>query len=237
MKKLLLISDGLTNLVHLECHDLSRLKKLHTMPNLEELTLHTCPLFTTLPVGLDRLSSLDCSYSHLVSIPFLPALVMLVCEGCPLLVSIDARNIQLDRVICSFCPQLITVPEDVALLRTGLYEGDPIIGTPWLHHHNNPDGEKNLRLLSSLQRFARNIKVWRFVRLILSRQFNEYYFSPERVGGRLAKKSILSVAKRINHRKRQPPSTATIEEVGVTSLDDTECSSNRVTDGAKRRKL
>jgi hypothetical protein len=122
---------------------------------LRHLNCQNCESLATIPV-LSHLEELYCGGCILLtSIPVLPRLIILYCSGCILL-----RDIQhaIATLQCDDCP--------------------------FLSHPGNPDAEVRYARFLGLQRWFRvMLKHRRFVAFIGSKEFNEWFFAPNGIGG------------------------------------------------------
>ena len=144
--------------------------------NIIRLDCPDCPLLTSIP-SLPNLTHLDCSECPLLtSIPSLPNLIWLNCPECPLLTSIPSLP-NLNKLNCSNCPLLTSIPSLPNLNKLDCYS------CKWLNVTL-----KNLNNLILIQRrFHQMLKYFRFVRFIKSREFNEWFYAPDGIGGKYHK--------------------------------------------------
>ena len=143
----------------LECYNCPLLTSLPSLPLVTTLYCSGCPLLrilTSLP-SLPLVTSLDCSNCPLLtSLPDLPLVTSLYCYNCPLLTSLPDLPLE-TNLNCSLCK--------------------------WLDYPTNKDFTKNIKSLKTIQRYKKNRKALRFVKLTTSRRFNEFFFSKEGLGG------------------------------------------------------
>ena len=162
------------------CGDIQTLPEC---PNLTRLDCHNCPKLQTLP-DIPLLKILYCSYCpNLQNIPDLPLLTTLYCDNCPKLQKIPDLPL-LIFLDCKNCPLIQTLP-DLPLL-TKLY----CSRCPWLNHFQNPEYSKNIDRLTKIQRWNKTKKLRKFLRLVNSKEFCEYFYSPDQLGGKWAKRQL-----------------------------------------------
>jgi len=153
-----------SNLRTLLCEKFTNITEIKTsVSKLEFLYCNGCTNLEKLPEELPDIRELYCNYCvKLQKIKCYPKMVWLNCEGC----------ISLQEIIGS--PEILFCDN-----------------CPFLNHSENPDYSKNIRNLSILQNFCRKyLKYRRFVKYVNSKAFIEWIYDPERIGGRLSKKSI-----------------------------------------------
>ena len=156
------------NVTHLDCGSCTSLLSLPEISNVTQLYCYNCTSITSLP-PLSNVTYLDCSgCTSLVSLPPLPNVTHLYCWGCTSLTSLPAM------------PNLTT-----------LYSGS----CAWLNHSSNSEYTINITRLTHLQRWYRRM-VW--CRYLSSKEFIEWCYHPDNIGGKQAKKSILAVTKTRN---------------------------------------
>jgi hypothetical protein len=115
----------------------------------------------------------------LTSIPHIDELEILCCGNCPMLTSIP-NIIGLRHLDCCKCSNITSIPNIATIW---------CFECPWLNHSQNPDYENNIKKLLLLQRFyKKNFKYFVFKRWIKSKEFKEWFYSPENVGGRKHKR-------------------------------------------------
>jgi len=145
--------------------------------SLTYLNVSGCKALKAIPV-LSNLIWLYCSNCPgLTAIPVLPNLTMLYCFDCPGLTAVPVLP-NLTKLYCSNCRCLTSQPNAPAYIHN--------TGCPWLE----PLLSHNLPRVLCLQRWARNRKAQRFVRLTTSRAFNEHFFAPSQKGGRWHKRRM-----------------------------------------------
>jgi len=136
-------------------------------------------------------TKLECSYCpRLTTIPFLPKLTELDCSNCLRLTSIPSL-LNLTRLFCSYCP-ITSIPSLPNLIALDCTECQlTSISLPKLIELNysgcrwlNIESEITNRLIVIQRRFRQLIKYYRFVRFIKSREFNEWFYAPEGIGGK-----------------------------------------------------
>jgi len=92
---------------------------------------------------------------------------------------------ELTRLFCHECTNLTEIPPDLLEL-IDFY----CAGCIWIEKQN-PSFNFNMEKLKRLQRFCRNnLKYWRFRRWIKSKEFAEWFYSPNQWGGKVAKLNI-----------------------------------------------
>ena len=80
---------------------------------------------------------------------------------------------------CGSCPKLTIIPDNI--IDYNYYN------SPWISESKT----RNIQKLITLQHFVKNnIKYWRFSRWIKSREFNEWIYHPDNIGGKMAKREI-----------------------------------------------
>ena len=138
--------------------------------------------FRILP-DLPNLIYLHCSWCpKLEKISNSSNLTHLYCHSCPKLAKLPDRFDNLIALNCSWCPRLTKLPdrlENLTYLNCSF--------CPWLNHDNNKEYLKNTLSLKKLQRWVRLNK---FIRLTNSKDFCEYFYSPDQLGGKWAKKQL-----------------------------------------------
>jgi hypothetical protein len=155
---------------------LSLLTTIPVIPGLKDLYCCNCPLLTSIPeiAGLQELSCCDCSM--LTTIPVIPGLQELTCSHCPNLTTIPVIP-GLEELYCRDCPILTSIPEISRLQELECWY------CPWISH-NNPDYERNLQALLTLQRFCRkNLRYWRVKNWVQTVECTEWFYDPRNMGG------------------------------------------------------
>ena len=188
-------TDKVQSLTHLNVSGCKALKTIPVLPNLIELYCSKCPGLTAIPVlpNLTVLNCFDCP--GLTAIPVLPNLAELDCFDCPGLTAIPVLP-NLTKLNYSDCRCLTSQPNAPAYVHD--------TGCPWLE----PLLSHNLTSLFRLQRWARNLRLLRFVRLTSSRTFNEHFFAPTQQGGRWHKRHMeqsFEPNKRMHHNHHDHP--------------------------------
>jgi hypothetical protein len=180
------------NTTFLNCNDCLFLEKLpENLGNFEGLDCSNCPFLEKLPENLEKLKYLNCyDCSRLQKLPDnLQNLEYLNCRDCPILQELASPKFpeslgKLEYLNCHNCRLLLNIPVGTISL---VY----CDGCPWLNHPNNPNYSSNIQNLLFLQKFVRKCQRYRrFVKYTNSRDFIEWIYSPERIGGRLSKQSI-----------------------------------------------
>ena len=110
--------------------------------------------------------------TDLTSIPFLPELEILQCRDCPL-ISIPYLP-ELIILGCHDCPYLISIP---SMSRLEVLDYSKC---PWLY----VKPERIDKLIVIQRRIRQLIKYFRFVRFIKSKEFNEWFYAPDGIGGK-----------------------------------------------------
>jgi len=162
---------------HLDVSGCKNVTAIPVLPSLTVLYCFNCPGLTVIPV-LPNLAKLDCfNCPGLTAIPVLPNLTWLYCSNCPGLTALPVLP-NLTALYCFDCRCLTSQPNAPAYVHD--------TGCPWLE----PLLSHNLPRVLCLQRWARNRKAQRFVRLTTSRAFNEHFFAPSQKGGRWHKRRM-----------------------------------------------
>jgi len=90
----------------------------------------------------------------------------------------------LGELWCIDCTSLTDVPEFSTLHEFHSWN------CPWIKNRNS-SFESNVEKLKYLQRFCRNnLRYWIFRRWIKTREFAEWFYSPNQIGGRIAKNCL-----------------------------------------------
>jgi hypothetical protein len=185
------LPENLGKLKELNCNYCPNLRQLSdNLGKLEILYCYNCLLLQNLPECLGNLKYLDCARCpRLQKLPDnLGKLEILWCYSCPLLQSLPVDTTleclgNLKELNCRNCPLLQKLPENLRYLSCR--------GCHWLNHSQNPDYNSNIQKLIILQNFVRKyLKYRRFVKYVNSKAFIEWIYDPERIGGRLSKKSL-----------------------------------------------
>ena len=125
---------------------------------------------------------------NITSIPVIEGLKYLHCYSCPLLTSIPVIP-GLQYLYCYDCRLLTSIPVIEGLQK--LY-----YNCPWLS--TSQDFETKLRKVRNLQRFCRkNFPYFVFKRWIETREFAEWFYSPENLGGRVDRRRFLRTVNKI----------------------------------------
>jgi hypothetical protein len=194
----------LVNLRRLDCYNCPLLTSIpNTLVNLINISCIGCPLLTSIPNTLVNLRTLYCDNCPLLSCiqSTFVNLIYLRCVKCPLLTSIPDTLINLTHLICTNCPLLTSIPDTfinlIELHCNGnrLITSIPYISTGYNYYYDCPwinnNKTRNIQKLITLQRFVKkNLKYWRFSRWIKSREFNEWIYHPDNIGGKMAKREI-----------------------------------------------
>jgi len=135
------------------------ISSIPSFPNLSELYCPNCPVLTNIS---------------------LPNLNILYCYRCPLLISISAP--MLTTLDCSNSSILTSISEiDRSRISIGSHYNTS--GCKWLYN----DDERIEKLTLIQRRIRQVVKYYRFVRFIKSREFNEWFYAPEGIGGKMNK--------------------------------------------------
>ncbi len=181
------IPDTLVNLTFLDCSGCPLLTSIpDTLVNLTTLVCCHCPLLTSIPdtlVNLTRLSCYNCPL--LTSIPdTLVNLTFMDCYNCPLLTSIPDTLVNLHILYCFNCPLLTSVPIATAFC-TGCY---------WLPL-NDPVHPSRAARVTVIQRWAKRSRKGRLLsRWMKTKGFNEWFYAPSGIGGRMHVRNIAHFA-------------------------------------------
>ena len=200
---LTIIPDILINLAYLNCKDSLLTSIPSTLINLTYLDCRNSHLLTNIPSTFINLTYLDCSRCPiLTSIPnTFVNLRHLNCNNCPLLPNIPNTLVNLTCLNCNSCCLLTCIPNTLVKLKIlNCCNCHMLINTPQYYkikyfYHNSswidPNKTNNIQKLITLQRFVKkNLKYWIFSRWIKSREFNEWIYHPDNIGGKMAKKQI-----------------------------------------------
>ena len=124
-------------------------------------------------------TELDCSgCTPLTSLPELPNMTNLDCRGCTSLPPLP----NVTHLYCWGCTSLTSLPAMPNL--TTLYSGS----CAWLNHSSNSEYTINITRLTHLQRWYRRM-VW--CRYLSSKEFIEWCYHPDNIGGKQAKKNLM----------------------------------------------
>ena len=148
--------------------------------------------------GQDSLVVSGCT--SLTSIPEIPNVIILICRGCTSLTSLPDMS-RLISLVCDDCTSLTSLPKMSKLISLScsgcrlLTSVSTMIhgrmynyyNCPWLEYENNVCYYKNVSKLIRLQRWYRRM-IW--CRYLASKEFIEWCYQPDNVGGKYAKKSI-----------------------------------------------
>jgi uncharacterized paraquat-inducible protein A len=157
----------LPNVTHLYCNGCTSLTSLPDMPNVNYLDCGGCTLLTSLP-EMPNVTELYCSgCTSLTSLPNLPKVTVLYCSWCRILTSLPVMTAN-STISCHHCP--------------------------WLNVITNQEyGNNNTKLLM-LQRLYRRLRWYKY---LTSREFIEWCYAPDNIGGKQAKKNLNSFVKSI----------------------------------------
>ena len=140
---------------------------------IKQLHCINCPNVKEIPYihGLEELYITDCS--KLTSIPNIEGLKELYCNNCPNLTSIPKIE-GLKKLCCYGCPNLTSIPNIKELNCSSC---------PWIPYQND-DFKDNIKKLIILQRwFKKYFKIKVAQRYIKTKEFNEWFYSPNNFGG------------------------------------------------------
>jgi len=186
-------------LEYLSCEK-TRIRTLPAYPKLEKLDCYECPLLVALP-SFPRLVELDChDCVSLLIIGECRRMEHLDCDGCTHLASLPFPCPQLRALEIDDCRGLFAVPI-YPKLHTLSYNNTPLTSTPFYPdaYETYADGcpwlapllTENIPDVIHLQRWTRRcLKRKRFIRLITSRAFNEFFFAPDQKGGQWNKRRM-----------------------------------------------
>jgi hypothetical protein len=152
---------------------------------LKHLYCYDCTSLTEIPLieGLKWLYCVGCT--SLTEIPVIEGLKYLWCKGCTSLTEIPLIE-GLKYIRCSGCTSLteIQVIEGLEVLDCS--------GCEWVNQ--NPKYNENIRKLITLQMFCRkNIPYFRFKKWINTREFSEWFYHPDNLGGSKHKKNMMKM--------------------------------------------
>ena len=116
-----------------------------------------------------------CTYSNeLLSLVLSPKLFRIYCSNCPKLNIEDFSNISLHCFIQCRNTSIFNIN-----IRTHCLN---IIGSKWLTICGQLHTKIDLNKIEFIQKEIKNTKLRRFLKLVKSRSFNEYFYSPESYG-------------------------------------------------------
>ena len=141
-----------------------------------------------------KLSNLYCSYcTSLTEIPILPNLTILNCKRCTILTVIPIICVN-NLIYCSYCTSLTEITNIYDKNLTHLYCNN----CPFLNHPSNIYYNTNLLKLIKLQKWRKVNYTKRMVKVYLkSKEFNEWFYSPNGIGGKQHKKEMENWLKNI----------------------------------------
>ena len=185
----------LKNLTYLNCDGCINLTSLPHLENLTILECSRCASLTSLPI-LKNLTYLICDEcTNLTSIPLFEKLTYLNCNWCTNLISIFMRektisqfNI-LTEFYCGGCINLIILPQFKNLVNFYSWYWC----CRWLNHKKNTNYCNNINKLKTIQRWwLKNKKYRNFIKYIKSKEFNEWFYHPNGIGGKIYKRNMLT---------------------------------------------
>ena len=103
---------------------------------------------------------------NLTSIPLLKKLTILNCMGCKNLTSIPLLK-NLTDFYCDGCE--------------------------WLNHNKNEEYNNNITKLKKIQKYFKNRKARKFIVYIKTKEFNEWFYHPNGIGGKSHMKNMLNI--------------------------------------------
>lgn len=192
----------LPNLENLECTYCQLVVDIPCFPHLMNFICVGCPLLAVIP-PFPILMNLLCDWcTSIAVIPPLPNLQCLMCNNCPSITIIPYLP-NLSRLYCGGCPSLTTIPFLYNLIYLECYDCRLILninlpnvkgincsGCLWLDYENKYY-KKNISSLIVLQKYIKRlVRYRRFTRFIKSREFNEWFYAPDGIGGRTHKIQI-----------------------------------------------
>uniref|UniRef100_A0A6C0ELL1 Uncharacterized protein n=1 Tax=viral metagenome TaxID=1070528 RepID=A0A6C0ELL1_9ZZZZ len=138
-----------------------------------------CINLTEIPM-LPKLTTLQCEYCiGLTEIPMLPKLITLDCINLKEISDLP-KLLQLD---CGYCTSLTKICDTSRI--NHYFNG----GSTWIRYDDSFNS--NMRKLIYLQSFCRNnLRYWRFKRWLRSKEFAEWFYSPNQWGGKACKLQI-----------------------------------------------
>jgi hypothetical protein len=157
--------------------------------NEDALVCRGCTLLTILP-DIPNVKVLICvGCTSLTTLPEMPNVTSLYCYDCSSLTSLpEMPNGRL--ISCYNCTSLTTLPK--MLDNIVLYCNE----CTWLYTSHNTKYDNNIRCLITLQRQYRHVIMRRY---LTSREFIEWIYSPDNIGGKIVKKSLNNLFKPIPH--------------------------------------
>ena len=105
------------------------------------------------------------------------------CSDCISLTSLPSLP-NVTHLHCSYCTSLTSLPEIPNMTYLDCS------GCMWLNHNSNSKYTANILRLARLQKWYRRV-IW--CRYLKSKEFIEWCYHPDNIGGKHAKKSILKV--------------------------------------------
>ena len=176
------------NLPTLQCSYCTSLTSLDLRNNinLTRLYCHSCTSLTSLDlrnnINLTRLYCHSCTSLTSLDLRNNKNLSILYCHSCIFLTSLDLRNNKkLETLGCSSCTSLTSLN-----LPKG-YHGDiNYSNCPWIIQ--NTEFSNNLQKLIKLQKWYRKLVLIKYMK---SKQFIEWVYAPNNIGGSLYKKWLL----------------------------------------------
>jgi hypothetical protein len=157
---------------------------VHKLVPLTHITCGRCQALETIPPELVNLIYLSCSNCPLLtSIPGEPInLTQLSCSNCPLLTSIPLELVNLTHLSCSNCPLLISIPSELVNL--------DCMDCYWLPQ-NDPVRPSRTARVTIIQKWAKRSRKGRLLKQWMkTKEFNEWFYAPKGIGGRMHKKRI-----------------------------------------------
>ena len=144
----------------LNCGDCTSLVSLPPLPNVTTLGCSGCTSLTSLS-NIPNMTTLNCyGCTSLIALPEIPNMTHLYCGGCTFLVSLP----DMTNIFILDCHSCI-----------------------WLNHSSNSEYHINISNLSRIQRWYRRM-VW--CRYLASKEFIEWCYCPDNIGGKQSKRAI-----------------------------------------------
>ena len=95
------------------------------------------------------------------------------------------------NIYCRWCPLLTSIP----LLKEINYLN--CYGCRWLNHIQNEEYNNNIIKLKIIQKYYKNRKARNFIKYIKTKEFNEWFYHPEGIGGKMCKRNMLTFLHKI----------------------------------------
>jgi len=173
-------------ILHIETLDCSFCEKVQEIPIIHSLKILYCEGCSNLrKIGrYNSLLELDCRMCpELEEIGPFPVIKDIDCWNCPKLKKIHHSPL-LKSLGCGLCNSLLEIPNVQ-------YDELFLWSNPFMNHSKNLWYSNNVKLLTVLQKFVRkHQKYRRFQKYTNSKEFIEWIYAPERIGGKLSKRNM-----------------------------------------------